>query len=353
MKKFAFLSLSALMMLAASCSDKDEPVRPPVPTEPVITVPSVADQVTLDLPEQSYDYEIDGNNYRFNYSNGQYLTFTMEDDVELGRYAIICKMGGASDIVIPPTVKAIGAESGKEIVWEIRGLDLYDGGAEGVKKVTLSKSVIGGYNKGVLGALNADWLRTQIGLMPDLENFEIENGLPGFCSINGAVYTSDLKSLVAVPRMKSGVFTIAENTTTVQTHAFHYCNKLTGITFPAAIKEIADEAVIYNDMLVLLNMEPAEAPLTSATSFGRMAQTAELRIPAGSKPSYFPEKPELEIPVAPIEPPEDSSWEEYDEYLRQLAAYNDAMEEYNKVMSVYTRPIGFRNFKNVVETTFE
>ncbi len=352
MKKFAFLSLSALMMLAASCSDDNEPVRPPVPTDPVVTVPSVADQVTLNLPEQSLDYEIEGNLYRFNYSNGQYIIFSMKDDIVDGRYAIVHKIGGASEVVIPPTVKAIGATTGQELTWEIRALDLYVDGAQGVKKLTLSKSVIGGYVKGNLDALDANWLRTQISLLPDLEDFEIENGLPGFVSINGAVYTSDMTQLVAVPRAKTGVFTIAENTKTVQTHAMQYCSKLTGITFPKAVTEIAEEAVINNDMLVLINMEPTDAPKTYETTFGRMAQTSELRIPLGTKSSYFPEKPDMEMPVAPIEPPIDSSREEYEDYLEALGQYNDAMEVYNEVMAVYTRPIGFRNFKNVVETAF-
>ena len=352
MKKIAFLSLSALLMLAASCSDdNNEPTRPAVPTDPVTSVPSVADQVTFNAPEQNIDFEFDGNYYTFEYSNGQKITYTLANNSTLGYYAVVKKMLG-ENVIVPAEVKAIRASDGEELTYKTVAFNLNQEGSETVKTLTVSKDITGGYANNALGDLTATWVRAQLEMMPNLEKVELEKGFVNFTTIDGAIYTNDLKTLVAVPRGRSGIFTIAEDTKTVDDRAFYYCNRLTAITFPAGIESIGDEAVTFNEMLVLLNMEPSVAPATSEYSFGKMAQTSLLRIPAGSKNSYFPAKPEIERPVAPSEPSLDASDEEYMEYLDALAEYNKALDAYNEEMSVYERPVGFRNFTNVEEVNF-
>lgn len=352
MKKFAILPLS-LLLLAASCSDDKETPRPPVPTDPVTSVESVADQVSINVPEQDLNYTIEGNLYSFKYANGQVLTCTMTESSQYGYVAFVRKMSGASEIVIPPTIKIIGATSGEEVVYRVMALHLYEDGAVGVKKVTYPKTAIASVGaSSAIEEIDAKWFRTQIELMPDLEDFELETGFPKFCSINGAIYTSDFKTLIGVPRAKVGVFTIADGTTTVGENALAYCNRITGITFPAGIEKIEKNAVVFNDQLVLINMLPVEAPETNAEAFGAMAQTSLLRIPAGSKPSYFPAKPEMEAPVKPADPDADCSDEEYEAYEEALEQYEAQLEEYTKAMNIYNYPAGFRNFTNVEEVNF-
>lgn len=352
MKKFAILPLS-LLILAASCTDEKETPRPPVPTEPVVNVESIADDVTLNAPEQNLDYKINGSLYDFSFSNGQVLTCTMTENGQYGYIAIVRKMSGASEIVIPSKIKVIGATSGEEIEYRVIALSLYQNGAVGVKKVTLPKTAnaqIGASSS--ISEIDGKWFRSQIEMMPDLEDFELETGFPNYCSINGAIYTADYKHIVAVPRAKKGVFTIADATTTVDTKAFSYCAQLTGITFPASITTIQNEAVEFNDMLVLINMLPESAPSTDIEAFGKMAQTSLLRIPEGSKDSYFPAKPDLKAPVRPAELPNDFTDEEYDEWELAMVEYEEQAAAYNEAMSIYNKPAGFRYFTNVEEVVF-
>ena len=100
MKKFAFLPLAALLMLA-SCKSDDPTPRPEVPTDPVATVPSQADDVTLNAPEQYPDYELDGSLYRFTYANGQQISYTLTTDATQGNVARVRKIAGASEVIIP------------------------------------------------------------------------------------------------------------------------------------------------------------------------------------------------------------------------------------------------------------
>ncbi|MDE5842635.1 MAG: hypothetical protein K2H35_02725, partial [Muribaculaceae bacterium] len=351
---FTILRIS-LLHLAASYSDEKGTPRPPVPTDPVATVESVADNVTLNVPEQSLDYKIEGALYSFTYANGQVLTFTMTNNATHGDIAVLRKISGASEVIVPPTVKIISAATGAEKEYKVMAIALYQDCGVGVKKITLPKSVVAQVapsNTITLSEINAKWFRTQIEMMPDLEDFELETGYPKFCSINGAIYTSDFKNLVAVPRAKTGVFTIAEKTTTVETKAISYCNRITGITFPASIETIEKDAVEFNDQLVLINMLPTEAPNANENAFGKMAQTSLLRIPEGSKDSYFPVKPDLQAPVMPAEPPIDCTDEEYEAYEIALMEYEELNKTYTEAMSVYNRPAGFRLFTNVEQVTF-
>lgn len=354
MKKIALLPIAALLMLA-SCKDDDPAPRPAIPTDPVTTVESVADQVTLNVPEQSMEYELDGSLYRFKYANGQEITYTMANDATQGYVARVRKISGASEVVIPPVVKVIGAVSGNEIEYKVIALDLYqDGVAPGVKKLTLAKSVVAGIGESnALVEVTGAWFRSQLEMLPDLEEIELETGFPKFCSIQGALYSDDMKTLVAVPRARNGIFTIAEDTETVDERAFYYCNKLTAITFPAAVKEIKSGAVDFTEMLVLLNMQPDVAPKTAEDAFGLMARTSLLRIPAGSRTSYFPEKPDMEEPVMPGEPSLDASDEEWEAYDKALAEYEAEMKVYSAAMAVYNNPAGFRSFTNVEEVNFK
>ena len=185
MKKFALLSMSALMMLAVSCSDDNgETPRPPIPTDPVQTVPSVADQVTLNLPEQSTEYTLEGNFYVFKYSNGQELTFQIAESESIGHYAILKRMVG-ENIVIPPTVVLANQDGVLDV--PVITLNLFQDGNESVKHVTMTKTITQGFAKGILATLDGEWLRWQSSGLPNLESFEIEPGNTLFCCIDGGV----------------------------------------------------------------------------------------------------------------------------------------------------------------------
>ncbi|MDE5653177.1 MAG: leucine-rich repeat domain-containing protein [Muribaculaceae bacterium] len=351
MKKFAFLPLAALLMLA-SCKSDDPTPRPEVPTDPVATVPSQADDVTLNAPEQYPDYELDGSLYRFTYANGQQISYTLTTDATQGNVARVRKIAGASEVIIPSVVNTQSASTGEPLQYKVVCLDLFLDTAEGVVSLTLPKTAVAGYDNSALSEVNGAWFRRQLEMLPDLEKIELESGFPKFCSIDGAIYSADYKTLVGVPRAAKGVFTIAEDTQVVAEHAFYYCNSITAITFPAGVTEIQAGAVTFNDMLVLINMMPETAPKTAEDAFGEMARTGLLRIPSGSYDSYFPEKPEIVEPTPPTEPAYDAPDEEWEQYDILLYEYETAKAEYDAEMAEYQNPAGFRDFTNVEQVNF-
>ena len=358
MKKIAFLPLAALLMLA-SCSNDDEPVRQ-IPDAPVQVVAPVADDVNYVAPEQLEGYTIEGANdelYRFKYSNGQEIVFTCKPatmfENERINVATVRKIEGtAADVVLPRTF-TVKVDDGTTAEWKVVSVDLYtDGVTPTVKTITWPNTIYAYYTT-EYKAVNSDWMRAQVSKMPGVEKIELENGFPGFASINGAIYTENLKNLVSVPRGVSGTFTIADDVQTVETRAFDHCAKIDVITFPASVTKIENDAVQFTDNLLVVNMLPLQAPVAGETAFGLAARNGVLRIPEGSLDSYIVAKPEIELPVAPVQPDaETCTDEEWDNWLVADMEYNEALAAYNEAMDAYNHTVAYSEFKTIEQKVF-
>lgn len=347
MKKTMLLPAVALLMLGA-CSDKDDtPVRP-TPNDPVQTVPSVADHVTLNAPAQSGVTAEDGL-YRVSYANGQEISYTFATDPTEGYVAVVKKIGGtASDVVIPASV------SYNDLTLKVYSISLYaEGGAPTVTSLTIPNTAVAMTSGTAYAAATATHLRTQMDYLPGLQKVELEDGFNGFCSINGAIYTADLTTLVSVPRSYPGTFTVAEATTKIDERALYYCSKIDVLTIPAGVTEIGDEAVVFNDNLLLINCQPTTAPIATSDVFGTYAHNGVLRVPAGSEANYKFAKPELTRPVEPVEPDEEEATpEEMEAYYTALAAYEEAKAEYDEALEYWNNHAGWADFKNIEGVNF-
>lgn len=358
MKKIAFLPLLALLALAA-CSDDNDNNRK-IPEAPVVVVDAVADNVVYEAPAQVGSYTIEGpseNLYRFKYENGQEIVYTqtMESSQFKGaNIATVRKIEGTAEDVVIPRVFTVENSDGSGVTeWQVVSVDLYvDAVSPNIKTITWPKGAYAYEKDSQYKAADPDWIRAQMAKCPNLEKMELEDGFPGFVSVQGAVYTKDFAELVSVPRGVKGTFTIAEGTTTVQTGAFDHCSLLDAITFPSSITSIEEYAVVYNDNLMVINMLPIQAPVTPAMAFGTAARNSILRIPEGSLDSYIVEKPQLEEPVAPAEPDMEESDDVWNEYYDKLAIYEEELAAYNEAMSAYTNVEGFVNFTNIQQTKF-
>lgn len=335
--------------MLGACSSEDEPARV-IPTDPVVSVPAQADVVTLNAPAQTevLTYVDNTSIYRFNYANGMVLTCDVQKSVSNGTtsYNALVKRieYTGSDVQLPPYLKM--KINGEESDVRVYSLFLYtDGIPDNVTSITLPNTAIATWKQGKFEAATAADIRAQLERGANLEKIEFENGFRGFCSIDGAVYTSDFTTLVGVPRGKSGVFTVADGTATIDNRAFYYCQNITGVTLPESVTEIKAEAFDFTDKLALINSLNPEAPSASDDAFGMYARMATVRIPAGSLSMYTPERPDIEEPVLPDAPPADASAEEYAQYTQAMQQYRDDMKLYEAAMSAYTRVLGWSNMK--------
>lgn len=348
MKKTMLLSAVALLMLGA-CSDKDDtPVRP-TPNEPVQTVPSVADHVTLNAPAQT-EVTPEGSLYRVSYANGQEITYSLQNAGQPEGYiATVKRIGGtASDVVIPASVTY------NDITFRVYSITLYlEGCTENVTSLTIPNTAVAMVSGTAFAAATPDHLRVQISQMPGLQKVELEDGFPGFCSIKGAIYTDDLSTLISVPRAYPDTFTVAESTKKIDDRALYYCSEIDILTIPASVETIGDEAVVYTSDLLLINCLATTAPEATADTFGTYAHNGVLRVPAGSEANYKFEKPALSRPEEPVEPDEEEATpEEMEAYNTALAAYETAKAEYDEAMAYWTNHAGWADFKNIEGVNF-
>ena len=77
-----------------------------------------------------------------------------------------------------------------------------------------------------------------IGTNCPLKNIYVEDGNEFFESVDGVVFSKDLKKLVRYPGERAGAYSIPEGTETIGHYAFSGCGGLTAVTFPSSLTEI-------------------------------------------------------------------------------------------------------------------
>ena len=362
MKKLSILPLAALLMLGA-CSDDTPDIT--IPDKPVQTQQPVADNVTLNVPKQtSPKFTADGSLYMFDYENGQQIVYSMTTTGAGQRVAVVKKiLGKASEVTIPYTVEGMIADN-QTAQWDVVGIDLYtEAVAPNVTKITLPKTCSTYLYKDAYVAVGAQQMRELVARAYSVAAIELEDGYPGFVSINGAIYTQNMKSLVAVPRAFKGEFTVASGTETIQEKAFDHPSPIDIVTLPASVKAIGSEAMTFAESLLVVNILADEAPTAYVDTFGNYLTTnGVLRIKKGTKASYEVAKPTLEKPVAPVEPASpdmdatQEEWDQYDadveEYNKRLDEYTTLKEAYDAAWEAYKAKEGYKNFSKIEERDF-
>ena len=205
MKKIALLPVAALLMLGA-CSN-DDPVVRPVPNDPVQTVPSVADHITLNAPAQA-EVKAEGSYFRVSYANGQEIVYSLVNSSSLGYVATVKKIqGSAADVIVPASVNY------NERTFTVNSLDIMlEGIDDTVTSLTFPNTITQLVDNSIFANLTSDYFRAQMERGNKVESINLEEGFPNFCSIDGAVYSADLQTLVCVPRGYKGTMTVAEDT---------------------------------------------------------------------------------------------------------------------------------------------
>ncbi len=75
-----------------------------------------------------------------------------------------------------------------------------------------------------------------------LNAFYVDEANENFCSVDGVLYTKDMKTVVYCPNTKEGEYEIADGVETVRSKAFYKCTKLTNVVFPETVISIEEKA---------------------------------------------------------------------------------------------------------------
>lgn len=83
--------------------------------------------------------------------------------------------------------------------------------------------------------------------------YEIDKANENFCSIDGVIYTKDMKTIVFFPPAKEGEYVVADGVESIRTKAFYKCTKITKVTLPDSIKFINEKTFFHCDSLEDIN----------------------------------------------------------------------------------------------------
>lgn len=108
-------------------------------------------------------------------------------------------------------------------------------------------------------------------------------------SINGVLYSKDLKTIYKCPPSKEGRFEIFSGTETISENAFLNCNKLTEIVFPKSVKKV-EKAAFMNctgiEKLITYNPVPIDFEEKTGVFYNIESTKCKLYVPKGSKDAY-------------------------------------------------------------------
>ena len=159
------------------------------------------------------------------------VTIVKEADKEISTAAILSEWDGETvqaidqsafyncrkltSVTIPDTVLAIGDNAFS---------------ASGLVEIAIPASV------SYMGSRVFDGCRS-------LTKIEVAAGNPSFCSVDGVLFTKDMKTLIAYPAAKPGTsYTIPDTVTTISAQAFGSSKYLTSITIPSSVASIENSA---------------------------------------------------------------------------------------------------------------
>jgi hypothetical protein len=136
---------------------------------------------------------------------------------------------------------------------------------------------------------------------PELAMFGVESGNQHFKSVDGVLFTYDLRSLLLYPNRRSPLYAIPEGTHSIGYFAFRGCTALTRITIPSSVAVISTGALSYCRSLSSVEI-PSGVTRIGNYAFESCSSLVEVSLPSGLEEigrGAFADCPfvELEFPV--------------------------------------------------------
>ncbi len=115
-----------------------------------------------------------------------------------------------------------------------------------------------------------------------LTAFNVSEENEYFCSVDGVLYTKDMKTIVYCPNTKEGEYQIADSVEIIRSKAFYKCNKLTKIILPESVKDIEEKAFFRCEAVTELIL-PNSIQSIGKDAFAYCYGLTEITIPASIK----------------------------------------------------------------------
>ena len=109
--------------------------------------------------------------------------------------------------------------------------------------------------------------------------YEVDKANENFCSVDGVIYTKDMKTIVFFPPAKEGEYKVADTVENIRTKAFYKCTKVTKITLPDTVKEIQEKAFFRCEAMKEINL-PNTLTFIGKDAFSYCYGLTKITIPA-------------------------------------------------------------------------
>lgn len=102
-----------------------------------------------------------------------------------------------------------------------------------------------------------------------LNEFEVASGNQNFCSVDGVLFSKDMKVLIRYPQAKSAdTYTIPSSVTQISAYAFYNCTKLKSVSIPSGVTNISSYAFYNCTKLNSINIPSGVTKLPSYVFLG-------------------------------------------------------------------------------------
>lgn len=359
MKKLIYPQLALLLLATAACSSDDTPA---VPEGAVTLVNAEPQNITVEAPAQKQETQLDAFTGTMDYVNGQTITY-QTTSYSGQRIAFITSIGGTASTVAVPSVLTL--KNGEEAVnFTVVGWNLnnYQGIGEGIETLQIPGNAYRWFDaKSAFRDMTPTDFSQIINQSGDLKNIQLGANFRGYCSINGAVYTQDMKTFVCCPRGREGEFVVANGVETIAPYSFFECTKLTRIVLPESVAVIEQNAMLFDRDVLAIDILAPTAPKAYESSFGSFARNAQLRVAKGSRATYFPgeltaETPELPEAAVELTAPTASLANNTPAtaatYIKGCNMYTAVVEAYAKSLAVYKEVMEYYNSEDLTNAGY-
>lgn len=112
-----------------------------------------------------------------------------------------------------------------------------------------------------------------------IAEYTVDENNKYFCSVDGVIYTKDMKTVVFFPPAKEGEYKVADTVENIRTKAFYKCTKVTKITLPDTVKEIQEKAFFRCEAMKEINL-PNTLTFIGKDAFSYCYGLTKITIPA-------------------------------------------------------------------------
>lgn len=115
-----------------------------------------------------------------------------------------------------------------------------------------------------------------------ISQYTVDEANEYFCSVDGVVFTKDMKTVVFFPPAKEGAYEIPDGVEALRTKAFYKCQKISELVIPDSVKKIEEKAFFRCNAIEKLTLSQ-NVEFIGKDAFGYCSAITEINIPSAIK----------------------------------------------------------------------